>query len=537
MIQALPFVALDVALLTLAIRRPWHALVALLGILPLNGLITQVAPVALGLDKPARLAVSGWHDALLIGIVLAAVWQLARMKDRRLTVVEWLVVAMLLLGAVYVAISPVVLTAAYAYRVLYEPPLLLAAITVLARRQPLPTWALGRAAMAFVAGTVAGALFTWPQVYVLRYSFLQRYFTEPGQQIHHSYLATGINQPRGIGLVTSPNEFGAVLAIAIVLLAVPGLVPIRHRWRFWLLGALSLALVLSFSRSGMLATGVGLIAVGLLTRDQWLRPRAIWDRIRSRVGVVWGAPAAVVWAALLVVILTTSGAPKLVKDTISGVEPSAGGRVDSVLVGLKVLKENPLGLGLGTAGPKAARFGETNGRPRILTETWYVLYAIQVGVFGLLLLALTALAILLRAWRSRASPVARFVIAAAVGLGAGALFIPIIEEPTIYTPLWAFAGLALALGAAASGTGGRTAAIADSASVTTSRLASEDRSSPSTFSRRALADRGSSSALLRIAKARYGRSESAASRATAAQSASAGAGPHSTTGRWRTLPG
>jgi hypothetical protein len=30
------------------------------------------------------------------------------------------------------------------------------------------------------------------------------------------------------------------------------------------------------------------------------------------------------------------------------------------------------------------------------------------------------------------------------GLGAGALFIPIIEEPTVWMPLWVFTALALA---------------------------------------------------------------------------------------------
>lgn len=464
MIEALPFLAIDVALLGFALLRPWHALVLLLGLLPLNGLLTQVVPVALGLDAPARLALGGWHDALLLGIVAVAAWRLARGPDRQLTLVEWLVLGMLVLGAVYVAISPVVLTAAYAYRVLYEPPLLLAAITVLARHQPLPAWVPSRAALAFVATTVAGALFTWPQVYLLRYRFLQTYFTDPGQQIHHSYLARGINQPRGIGFLNSPNEFGAVLAIAILLLLVPGIVPIRHRWRPWLLGTLSLALLLSFSRSGMLAAAVGLVVVALLARDRWPSPRAIRDQLRSRVSLLWGAPAAVLWATLLVIIVTTSGAPTLVRDTLGGVEPSAGGRVDSAVVGLKVLRDNPLGLGLGTAGPKAARFGETEGRPRILTETWYVLYAIQVGVFGLALLAATALAVLVRMWRSRRTPVARFVIAAGLGLGAGALFIPVIEEPTIYTPLWAFAGLALALGAATTGFAAAPAAAAEAAS-------------------------------------------------------------------------
>ena len=448
-LDAIPFLALDLALLAFGFLRPWHALVALLGLLPLNGAFTQPIPVALGLSPIARVFVGGWHDALLLGIVAAAGWRLVRGPDRHLTLIEWLIAGMLALGTLYVAISPFLLTAAYAYRVLYEPPLLLAAITVLARQQGMPAWVPTRGAIAFILTTVAGAVFTWPQVYLLRYRFLQIYYTDPGKQIHHSYLAHGINQPRGIGLENSPNEWGAVLAIAILLLLVPRLLPIATRWRPWLLGALTLALVLSFSRSAILAALVGFIVVLVAGRANLPRPRAAWQAMRSRVGLLSGVPATAIWLALLVAIVTTSGAPTLVTETLTGAEPSAGGRVDSAVAGLKVLKDNPFGLGLGTAGPKAARFGETAGQPRILTETWYVLYAIQVGVIGLALLAATGLAILFRLWKSRDGPWSQLVLALGIGLGVGAIFIPIIEEPTIYTPLWAFTGLALAGAAAA----------------------------------------------------------------------------------------
>jgi hypothetical protein len=36
----------------------------------------------------------------------------------------------------------------------------------------------------------------------------------------------------------------------------------------------------------------------------------------------------------------------------------------------------------------------------------------------------------------------------AFGLGVGAVFIPVIEDPTVFTPLWAITGMALAAAAA-----------------------------------------------------------------------------------------
>jgi len=446
-ISALPFVALDLGLAALAFRRPWAGLVILLAGLPLSGLTTQVVPRLLGLAAPAELALAGWRDGVLAGIVGAALVAWVRSSDRRLRLIEWLVVAMVALGALYVLVSPVRLTAVYVYRVLYEPPLLLAAILVLARSSGMPSWLPSRAALAFVATTAAAAVYAWPQVYLLRFRYLQTFYTDPGEQIHHSFLARGINQPRGIGTLTSPNEFGAVLAIAIVLLVTPGLLRLPGWVRASLLAAGGLALLLSFSRSGMLATAVGIVVVLWLSRDRLASRERLLTRLRGRS--TWlrlGSPVlvAVVLAAF---VFTTSGAQKLVEATASGSDPSAGNRPASAIAGLTVLVNHPLGLGLGTAGPKAARFDERTSMPRILTETWYLLYAIQVGIGGLALLVAVALAILRSLWKDRARPVARAALGFGLGLGAGALFIPIIEDPAVFVPLWAFSGLACAVSA------------------------------------------------------------------------------------------
>ena len=447
MLDALPFVAIDLALAVFALRRPWLGLVLLLGILPINGALTQVLPNLLSLSDGAQLALAAWHDALLAGISVAALVALLRARDRALTTVEWLIAAILAVGAIYVAVSPVTFTALYVYRVLYEPPVLLAAITVLARTTGLPGWVPSRAALVLVASSALSALFAWPQVYLLGFGYLQRFYTAPGAQIHHSFLAHGLNQPRAIGLLTSPNEFGAALAIAIALLVAPGLLAMRDWVRAWLLAILGMALLISFSRSGWLATVIAAGIVLWLSRAQLGSAAEVRARI-NRPGTLlrMGAPilASVV---LTVAVFTTSGAAALIGATATGDDPSAGNRPHSVRAGLMVVLDHPLGLGLGTAGPKAARFDEQQGRPRILTETWYILYAIQVGVIGFALLAVTVVTILRQLWRDRLRPISRVAFGIAFGLGVGAVFIPVLEDPTVFTPLWAITGLALASGA------------------------------------------------------------------------------------------
>jgi hypothetical protein len=448
-LDALPFVVVDLALGLIALRRPWIGLIVLLGILPINGALTQVVPRLLSLSDPGQLALAAWHDALVAGIALAALIALLRGRGPRLDLVEWLIAAILAFGLVFVVVSPVTFTAVYVYRVLYEPPLLLAAITVLGRSSGLPEWVPSRAALALIGSSTISALFAWPQVYLLRFSYLQRFYTDPGQQIHHSFLAHGLTQPRAIGLLHSPNEFGAAMAIAIALLAAPGLLPLRKWVRAWLLAILSLALLLSFSRSGWLAT---LIAVGIvlwLSRDRLPSRTAIAAALRHPPTLMAVGAPILASVILTIAVFTTSGAAALVSATATGSDPSVGNRPHSVRAGLMVLFEHPLGLGLGTAGPKSARFDEEPANSRILTETWYILYAIQVGLIGFGILAVTAVTILRRLWLDRLRPISRVAFGIAFGLGVGAIFIPVIEDPSVFTPLWAITGLALATGAAA----------------------------------------------------------------------------------------
>jgi hypothetical protein len=312
----------------------------------------------------------------------------------------------------------------------------------------MPGWAPTRAALALIGGTAVSALYAWLQVYAFGFPYLQSFYTDPGKQIHHSFLATGLSQPRAIGLLHSPNEFGAALSIAIALLAAPGLLPLRGCLRTWLLGALSLALLLSFSRSGWLATLIAVTTVLLLSRGELPDNDAVRAALRRPATWIQIGTPILVSLVLAAAVFASSGAAALVGATASGSDPSAGNRPVSVRAGLIVVAEHPLGLGLGTAGPKAARFDEQEGRPRILTETWYILYAIQVGVVGLGLLLVTAATMLWRLWQDRLRSLSRVALGIGLGLGAGAVVIPVIEDPSVYTPLWTIAGMALALGAA-----------------------------------------------------------------------------------------
>jgi hypothetical protein len=103
-------------------------------------------------------------------------------------------------------------------------------------------------------------------------------------------------------------------------------------------------------------------------------------------------------------------------------EPSSGAHLE------------PFGMGLGSVGPKSDRFGET---PVLLnSEMWYLDYLWQAGFFGLLALLALAAIIVRKLWSGRREAMSRGAIAVMGGLALGALFIPVLDEPTVAVPLW-----------------------------------------------------------------------------------------------------
>jgi hypothetical protein len=437
--QAAPFVLLAAMLLVLGAWRPWHGLVVLLAALPFNGLLVNFVARYFFLSADARIALAAWHDALAFGIIAAAALGILRTRVRP-GHLELLTGAVLAIGLVYVIVAPHRLTALYAYRTLYEPLLVFAALVSLARTSGRPAWLGRRTALAMVTSGVVAAVFTWWQIYVGGFMYLDLYYHDTGEVLSVSYTATFITQPRGIGTFNSPNEFGAYLAMSIGLLMAPGVLAMRTWVRAWALAALGLALLLSFSRSGWLSTGVIVMAIAVLNRGTL--PGFLAALRQRRIAIQIGPPVAVT-VVLVALILSSSGAPRYVGSTVGGSEPSAGGRADSAAEGVSQVGLHPLGIGLGTAGPKSVRFGETGVglNPTIHSETWYLTYAIQVGIPGLVALAILLVSLFRSLWIRRAAPMARAALAIGLGPAAGAVFIPILDDPAVAIPLWAIAAV------------------------------------------------------------------------------------------------
>lgn len=466
----------DAALLVFAVRRPWLALLALLAGLPFNGLLLDVVAPALNIASAGslnRLALAAWHDALSVGIILSAALAALGARRYRFGLVVTLAVAVFVWGVAALLLAPDLLTAAYAYRTLFGPPAVMVAIVVLASTRSMPAWVPTRAAIAIVASAAVAAVFAFWQVYIGGYGYLMAWFQVPSGFLPAAYSSSGLTQPRAIGTFHSPNEFGAYLVIAGLLTIAPAILPL-HRWRPWVAALLGVALLLTFSRSAWVGAFIGTATLVFLTGGRF-RLAAVGRSARSLAAPV------LVFAIASGAVLATSNGAAFIYATVTGKEPSAAVRVDAIgdLFGGdgasspeaiidprpsgdeeapgdeqpsgeegpsarrgERIAVTPLGGGLGTAGPKSTRF--SGDEPVRHSEIWYLNYAAQVGLVGLALTFALVAAIVVELWRARRRPWPPAALGALLALGAGAIFIPVIDEPAVAGPLWAVVGIALA---------------------------------------------------------------------------------------------
>jgi hypothetical protein len=279
-----------------------------------------------------------------------------------------------------------------------------------------------------------------------------------------AYIASQVHQPRAFGTFHSPNEFGAYLFIAGLVTITPGILPL-DRWRPWIAAALAIPAVLTFSRSAWLSAVVGIAVVVLMSG--W-RPttRSLPDlRTTAAIGVFLIATG---------LVLVTSGGDRYLIATLTGREPSAAAHLDQFGDAIPGTggQQSPapgqagagsgdepssggtqlswLGEGLGMAGTKSERFSD-DSQPQRHTDIWYVTYAMQVGIAGLVLTGAFVVVVLMALWRARSDRWSVLAAGLLIGLGAGAIFIHVVSDPTIAIPLWTLVGLAVARSAVVSG--------------------------------------------------------------------------------------
>ncbi len=268
-------------------------------------------------------------------------------------------------------------------------------------------------------------------------------------------------------VLSGPNQLGLWLLLPFAALlwrggrAVRGTaerVSARSRvlWFLSLLILLS-ALTLTFSRTAWIAA----ISIVLVVTLHVLLPAAGTPKRRRTLIVLTGCTAAMV--------IVCGVAFSRLAPTIFIRNASLAGHLEKPLQAIELMRQHPLGMGLGTAGPASNALSDTcvflpqgsdynwarsipdlcvfvGGTRRhpagrscdcpVLTENWYLQFGVELGVFGLAFSLALAFLVLLRFFKVPFSDPKMSVLLAFLGLSVAGLFLHSFEDSAVAYSIW-----------------------------------------------------------------------------------------------------
>lgn len=286
-----------------------------------------------------------------------------------------------------------------------------------------------------------------PAIIVSAFAVLQ-YMVLPHDFLAHFGYGTATIEPietinnnsdfiRVASTLRGANPLGAYMLVMIALLA--ALWSRLGRKMVWgiVLALCTGALVFSFSRSAWLGTLVSLVcvvALHLRTRQHWLRAGLI------SLGIVLATGA----------VFTAFHDNRLLQNALYHTEDSSTVAVSSndqrssaLRAGALDVLHNPLGRGVGSAGPASAH---NTAAPARLTENYYLQIGQELGWFGLIsYLAVTA-GVGFQLWLQRRDPLALGLLAAFAGLFVVNMLSHAWADDTLAFIWWGLAGLVIGQG-------------------------------------------------------------------------------------------
>jgi hypothetical protein len=137
--------------------------------------------------------------------------------------------------------------------------------------------------------------------------------------------------------------------------------------------AMLCTVILTVTRSAVMASGLSLVLITVLSRS-YVRVLAV------------GTPMLCIGLAFFVVSGISGGS---LKELVSAGEPSVRGHADAITISLQLIREEPFGRGLGTAGAISQRVSLEGG---FTNESWYLQIATEIGILGALLFAINLIA-------------------------------------------------------------------------------------------------------------------------------------------------
>ncbi len=437
----------------------------LIGLLPLHALLVTVATrVIAGPGRAPLTLFSLWKEALLLAILVIALVELFRsVRTIKRPDAQDLCIVGLIIAAWLVSsfVAPTEFRA-IVYGIRYDFVPLIAFLIL--RRVPWSAEFLPRATCVLLCIGAAAAGYG-----ILSFILPPTFFAQLGYSDQHSLyipngpvaafqLIGGSAIRRVQGSFSGPNQFGLWLLLPFAL-SVFGLLRPSERRMMWggLVALLALAILLTFSRSAWIGAAIVCVAALVFSVPPRLR--------KTSLMTLAGCSAACL--ALLILLAPAT----LLRLT------SNRGHIERPMQAIQLMQFNPLGFGLGAAGPASNRLHEpcvylepgsdpswAKASPDLcvfvadaqvqpagrecdcpfLPENWYLQMGVELGGAGLILFALLTVFTVRRLLRAAKKEVAYApVFAVFLAIAVAALVLHAWEDSALAYTLWMLAAVTL----------------------------------------------------------------------------------------------
>jgi O-antigen ligase len=449
MVAAVLIIGLGVV--ALAWLRPSYLMAVLVLGLPFHVFATRAMVGQLNLSSGTVSLFSLWKEGVMA--LLAVVLLLRRLAGRdRFPVPFYLfdlgLACVALLMSVYVLVTPRLGVGIFGLRNYLEPLV----VFYLFRTMPVTRRDLRWLVAGIFLVTVIMATFGIYQALFWTFTDLYNwgFRNEDGTIPTAFYMAVVEREPRlrAVSTVTSPNELGLLLVLAILLAVTLLLQRQRPAWQRLLLtgiaGLAAICLLYTFSRSSLVGLIVAVIALTMLEPRLRNLGRTVLDAVRSPGTVL----ALILLAALLVVGAGRVGVISRFTRALDWRDPSAVGHLASYEKSIPFILTHPLGIGIGMAGPRALRFADELKIEHV--ESSYFQMMIEIGIPGTLFALGVLLLMIWTLHQQRGQLGEPFfeavnLAAQAAWLGSMAAFafLPLMQELQLMSYLWVVAAIPL----------------------------------------------------------------------------------------------
>lgn len=410
-------------------------LIILFALLPFNALLTNW--ISFGLN--IKLPVNAWKEILVIGLTLCVAMDIIWHKRKiSLDKLDWLILAFFALGIISALfqtqdLGRILFGFKYDFEFLWLFLLLRHNHFFSARENELLIKVVLVSACVVVAFGLL-QIFVLPKDFLLLFGYssnISSWYPGGPLPMYHA-VDTHADIPRIASTLSGPNQLSSYLLIFIFIgLAALWKTTSRKKKVLWGLFCLAVLIILVFTYSRS-AYGAFLIAliVGyfILVKNK----KRLLSLFLCAVGlVVIGIGSILVWQ------------PETFSQLLLRASSSQG-HLERSWDGVIHTFQNPLGHGIGNAGPASARFNaDLIGW---IPENWYLQISLELGVLGVILfigILIITLRQLLEKYSSAKDHLALALFLSLLALSLTSLLLHSWEESAVALTFWGLAGLVL----------------------------------------------------------------------------------------------